>query len=448
MKQPNYKNLPESPGVYIYKDAKGKLLYIGKAANLKRRVSSYFHLRPLASPQQGEDIIVGENNPERVPLRRDDEGLPSTIPRRLLVSHDTRIEKLVSEIKKIEYKKTDSALEALILEAELIKKFQPPYNIREKDDKSFLYVEITKEPFPRLLLVRGKALQSYELRSRKIFGPFISASNIREALRILRKIFSWNTHSPEALKKIASRPCFDYEIGLCPGACVGAVSRQEYKKTIRKLALFFKGKKRQIVRETEKEMNIASKQLDFEKAEKLKRELFALRHIQDVALINEERVTPKSYKLKAISYRIEGYDISNISGTFAVGAMAVFENGEPKKSEYRKFKIRSLKESNDVGMLKEVLERRLTHTEWRLPNLMLIDGGKGQVNIVEQVLKEHGTNIPVVGIAKGPERKRNDVYGNIPDWTDEKTLIKVRDEAHRFAISYHRALRNNTSLHY
>ncbi|MEK7193448.1 MAG: GIY-YIG nuclease family protein [Patescibacteria group bacterium] len=395
-----YSKFPDSPGVYLMKDVTGRILYIGKAANLKRRVSSYF-LRP----------------------------------------HGSRIQKLVSEIKKIDYRSTDTAIEALILEAQLIKKYLPPYNIREKDDKSFLYVEITKEKFPRVLLVRGKerlAQPHFSLKSAAGFGPFTSASSIREALRIIRRIFPFSVHSPDAK---FTRPCFEREIGLCPGTCVGAINRVDYLKNIRNLKLFFQGKKDRIVTSLTKEMRIASKKLEFEKAEKWKRQIFALRHIQDVALITEERIA--SSALQAI--RIEGYDISNISGTSAVGSMVVFAGNEPERNQYRKFKIKLFTEPNDVGMLSEVLRRRF-HNAWPLPVLILVDGGKGQVHAAKDVIREFGLRIPVVGIAKGPERKRNDVVGIIPKGIAKSTLINVRDEAHRFAIAYHKTLRSQAFL--
>jgi len=389
------------------KNASGEILYVGKAGNLRRRVASYFSR-----------------------------------------AHDSRIEKLVSGIKKIDYKKTDTAIEALILEAELIKKYKPPFNVREKDDKSFLYVEITKDEFPRVLLARGKSRAGGER-----FGPFTSASNIREAMRILRRIFQWSTHQVALSAKRQApsvRPCFDYEIGLCPGTCVGAISRKDYLKNINNLKLFLEGKKKKVLRNFEKEMNEAAEKLDFEKAEKLRRRIFALKHIQDVALIGGEEFPHSTFHPPHSRYRIEGYDISNISGTSAVGSMVVFKNGEPDKNEYRKFKIRTIFQPDDIGMLKEVLTRRLSRrppvSSWPLPDLILIDGGRGQVNVAKQVLGESSLKIPVVGIAKGPKRKKNEFLGLIPAEVTKETLIRVRDEAHRFAISYHKRLRSGAQF--
>ena len=426
MKKSDYKKLPDSPGVYIMKDGDGRVLYVGKAGNLRRRVSSYFE-RP----------------------------------------HDVRIETLVSKIANIDFEKTDTALEALIREAELIRTLTPPFNVKEKDDKSFLYVGITREKFPRVLLVRAS-----DGFSGSQYGPFTSATSAREALKILRKIFPWSTHDPKRIGKFA-RPCFDYEIGLCPGTCIGAITRDDYLKNIDRLKLFFEGKKKQVIRALEKEMAAAARTLDFEKAAKLRHQLFALKHIRDTALISDaNHLLPESTDINgggaagvgAIPFRIEGYDISNISGTSAVGSMVVFENGEPNKAEYRKFKIRSIFQPNDVGMLTEVLERRFKHGReanreamsrvedgraarlWRLPNLILIDGGVAQANAAKKVLMRAGLKIPILGIAKGPERKRNDIIGAIPKGVTKETLIRVRNEAHRFAIGYHKTLRRINSL--
>jgi excinuclease ABC subunit C len=401
-----YKDISENPGVYIMKDVRGAILYIGKAGNLKRRVSSYF-LRP----------------------------------------NNVRIETMVSHIKSIETKETDSALEALILESALIKKYQPPFNVREKDDTSFLYVVVTHELFPRVLLVRGKDLGIIKGIQ---FGPYVSSSSIREALRILRKIFQWNMHSAEKIGTY-KKPCFEHEIGLCPGTCVGGVDITEYKKTIKKLVLFFEGKKERIISELEREMKMASKQLEFELANKLKKQIFALTHIRDIALISEDNlkiVSPRltrlgreNSKLNIPATRIEGYDISNISGTSAVGSMVVFVNGAPAKSQYKKFRIKTVEGPNDVQMLREVLTRRFKHIEWLFPDCVLIDGGKPQVNAAIETLRGLKISVPIVGIAKGKKRDKNEFIGTIPKGISEKTLTFVRDEAHRFAIKYHKELR-------
>lgn len=370
------------------KDAKGKLLYIGKAANLRRRVASYF-----------------------------------------LRSHDRRIESLVNQIVKVEYLETDSALEALILEAALIKKNQPPYNVLEKDDTSFLFIEITKETYPRVLLVRGRASVKGER-----FGPFMSTQQSRQALRLIRKIFPFSVHPADKIGKFA-RSCFDFEVGLCPGTCVGVVSRQDYSKNIRNIKLFLDGKKKMVIGNLKKEMISASKKMEFEQAAKIKRQIFSLEHIQDVGFINETETLREGKKL-----RLEGYDISNISGDSAVGSMVVFVGGKPAKSEYRKFKIRGSVGPDDTRMMKEVLMRRFGN-DWKHPDVILVDGGLPQVDAAKNILHRLGLKISLVGIAKGPERKKNDFFGNIPSGVTEKELVTLRDEAHRFAIKYHRKVR-------
>ncbi len=435
------KELPDTPGVYLMKGAKGAILYVGKAVNLKRRVSSYFNRPPSFAPSSTQGFGGrGKASEGR---------------------HAPRIQKMVTEIRDIEIRKTDTAIEALILEAELIKKIQPPYNVLEKDDKSFLYVEITKEKFPRVLLVRGKDLfaRPYFAEASKgkeknrmvrqaclpdrqahhigvTYGPFTSASALKEALKILRRIFPWCIHPADAKFK---RPCFEYEIGLCPGTCIGAITSADYKKRIGKLKMFFAGKKEKLIKDLKKEMILAGKKLEFEEAERLKRQLFALQHIQDVALIKDDALLkPITYNLKSV--RVEGYDISNISGSSAVGSMVVFSGNEPDKNEYRKFKIKNFSEPNDVGMMKEVISRRLDN-KWPLPDLILLDGGAGQISAVKSVLAERRMQIPIIGMVKGPDRKRTDIIGIVPKGIDKNTLIKVRDEAHRFAIAYHRRVR-------
>lgn len=384
------KKMPSSPGVYLMKNKRGEIIYVGKAGNLKKRVASYFSK-----------------------------------------ANDYRIQKLVSEIKKIDFEKTDTALEALILESALIKTYNPVFNIRDKDNKSFLYVEITNEIFPRVLLVRERSEVSGER-----FGPFVSASDIREALKILRKIFPYSIHEKEKIGKL-ERSCFDYQIGLCPGTCIGTISCADYMENIKNLKLIFKGQKKKILKNLKREMKIASENMEFEKAGKFKTQIFALQHIQDTALISSNNSFGGNYEKKL---RIEGYDISNISGTSAAGSMVVFIGNFPVKKEYKLFKIRTFKSANDTGMLKEVLKRRLSHKEWPMPDLFLIDGGKGQVNVASGVLEEFGLKLPVVGIAKGQKRKKNEFIGKTYGF-DEKVLIKVRNEAHRFAINYHKKLR-------
>lgn len=414
------KKLPKSPGVYLMKNAEGKIIYIGKATSLRSRVANYF-VRP----------------------------------------HDSRIEKLVAEITNIDYKKTPTVIEALILEANLIKKHLPKYNIKEKDDKSFLYVIFTEEEFPRLILLRGhetKKIQNSKgknknytskLKIKKLFGPFTSASSLRAALDILQKIFPYRNCAT-----FPKRPCLQYHLKRCGAPCVNLISGQEYRKNIKNLILFFEGKKEKIIKNLKREMTKASQKENFEKAAQLRNQIFALEHIQDVAIITNDKLQMTNYKnIINIFGRIEGYDISNISGTSATGSMVVFENGKPNKNEYRKFKIKTLSTPNDVAMMKEIIKRRLAHEEWARPNLILVDGGWGQINAVREILADYKLKIPVLGIAKGFNRKQDRVIYDKENLELKRVveqyknlLLQVRDEAHRFAQNYHKMLRRKKLL--
>lgn len=415
--------LPDSPGVYIMKDARGRIIYVGKASSLRSRVGSYFN-RPA-------DIKTAE---------------------------------LVKQVSKIDYIRTKTVLEALILEAVKIKEYQPKYNIIQKDDRSFLYLAITREKYPKILLVRGHELkqprinhreagsrsrENQELRIKKIFGPFTSPNSLRAALNILRRIFPWSDCDPLKKKKYF-RTCFDYHLKLCPGVCIGAITSRDYKRIIRGLILFFEGKRTAVIREMKNQMRLASREQRFEDASVWRNRLYALEHIQDVAVLTRDikRDLDKGENLGAnIFGRIEGYDISNISGTSAVGSMVVFSGGEPDKYQYRKFKIKTVKGANDVAMMGEVLTRRFSHnvSDWPLPDIILIDGGVPQVNVARRVLNHYHLGIPIVGIAKGIDRKKDELILSKDNPEMELVanqfkdiLVRVRDEAHRFAISFYR----------
>ncbi len=390
----NLKKIPQSPGVYLFHNKKGEVIYIGKAANLKKRVTSYF-----------------------------------------LEKVSPKVKRIKEETSEVNFKVTETIIEALILEADLIKKHRPVYNIKEKDDRSFLFVVITKEEYERVLLLRGKDIEGRERDFKEIFGPFIFSSSIREALRVIRKIFPYNSHPENKIGKM-KRPCLEAQIGLCPGTCVEKIDKREYRRDIRNIKLLFKGKKKQILRDLKKEMEKKSQSLKFEEAEKLKRQIKALSHIYDTHLIGYHKGEGEK--------RIEGYDISNIFGKWAVGSMVVFQGYMPIKGDYKRFKIKEVEGIDDLAMIREVLKRRLSHKDWPLPDLILIDGGKGQVKAAKEIIKE---KVPVVGIAKGKDRKKDEFIGEIPQGVEKKNLIKVRDEAHRFALSYHRKLRNKDTLY-
>ncbi len=415
--------LPDEPGVYLMKNAAGDVIYVGKATSLKRRVSSYF---------QGD--------------RTDDRG--------------ERIAQMVSEIAAIDYIAKPTVIEALILEANLIKHYFPPYNVKDKDNKSFLYLVITKEDFPKPLLIRGTDLGDDAAKKFKaVFGPYTSPRALRAALDLVRSAFPWSTcDAPKVdgresrVGSKAPKACFYYHLHQCPGVCIGAISKKDYAKIIRDLIRFFEGKKDGLLKGYRREMRKAAKAKHFEEAAELRDKIFFLEHIQDIAILKREDAdVDKIREGEApvnVFGRIEGYDISNISGTSSVSSMVVFEDGAPAKAEYRKFRIKTVTGSNDVASIKETLMRRFRNA-WRKPDLVLIDGGAPQVNAALEVMRLLGLGIPVVGLAKGPERKKDELIcdHNHLDICrvcerHKDLLVKVRDEAHRFAIKYHRELRS------
>jgi excinuclease ABC subunit C len=404
MNSQDYKNinLPDEPGVYLFKKNKN-ILYIGKATSLKDRVRSYF----------SNDFIA-----TRGPLIMD----------------------MVFQSDDINFIKTDSVLEALILESSLIKKHQPRYNTKEKDDRSYNYVVITKEDFPKVLIERGRILEQItnsDFIIKEKFGPFTNGTQLKEAVKIIRKIFPFR----DKCKLNQKKACFNYQIGLCPGTCIGAISKKEYVKTIKNIKLFFEAKKTSIIKNLEKEMKVYSKSQEFEKADKIKRTIFALNHIQDVALIKEEPV--QSSSLGKI-FRVEAYDVAHISGTNTVGVMVVVENGLINNTEYRKFKINESVQ-NDVLGLAEILRRRFNHPEWNFPDIVVVDGSIAQKNIAEKVLRELGVESIIVAVTKDERHRPKMIQGRADIvHKHEIEILLANSEAHRFAIKYHRELRSKT----
>lgn len=435
------KKLPAKPGVYFFLGIRGKVLYIGKAGLLRDRVRSYFS-KDLASTRSGGIV------------------------------------QMVEEASDIRWEETDSVLEALILEAALIKKHQPKYNVRERDDKSFNYVVITKEDFPRVLVVRGRELlgtKDLKLKIAKQYGPFPQGGQLREALGIIRKIFPFcDKCTPNS-----GKPCFNRQIGLCPGVCTGEISKQEYAGRVQNIRLLFEGKKKRLLSKLKRDMNVAAKLQHFEQAKEIRNAMFALQHIQDIALLKHERggegfvpgdrrapvssetvdkaqkgSTSSIKRLKNVGktsggstfpivihslFRIEAYDVAHLRGAEAVGVMTVVEAGESQKQEYRQFKIRESKTGGDVPALKEILDRRLGHPEWPLPRLVVVDGGKAQINAATKMLEKYGIQIPVVGVVKDEHHRPKNILGdrNIIR-NHERDILLANNEAHRFAIGFHR----------
>lgn len=419
------KKFPDTPGVYFFRarasrtrgdvGSTSRILYIGKATSLRDRVRSYF----------SNDIFE---------------------------TRGPKIVGMLGECTDVTFEKTDSVLEALLLEAHLIKKYQPEYNTKEKDNKSFYYVVITKEDFPRVLLVRGRDILVGALGGKKkidytiahSFGPFPSGQTLRDALGLIRKIFPFRDkcipckHSPVPGTGEECKPCFNRQIGLCPGVCTGEISKEAYNTTIKHIVQFLGGEKKAILKDLAKRMKVLAKEHKFEEAGQLKKQIFALTHIHDVSLIKEE-----SFEAKAPSgFRIESYDIAHMSGQNMVGVMTVLEDGHIEKGEYRKFKIQHNTGADDTKALKEVITRRLGHSEWRLPNLIVVDGGVAQKKAVEKVLHENMVGIPVVSVVKDERHKPKEILGYKKYLKFEKEILLANAEAHRYAIGFHTTLRN------
>ncbi len=371
--KPQLKNIPRSPGIYFWLNSSNKVLYVGRATNLKNRLSQYF-----------------------------------------LSNVDPRIKEMVSQARKIKTIQTETVLEAIILEAKYIKKYWPKYNIKNRDDRSFIYVIIPKKDFSYPLTIRGKDLAKYSPDKNEIFGPYQSLTLIKNALRIIRRIFPYGTCSPNS-----GRACFDYQIGLCPGSCLGDVNKKDYRKNIKKISLLLQGKKEFLLKKISKENPNQAR---------------ALQHLQDVSLLEREAGLAK------IGFnRIEAYDISHFSGKEAYGSMVVLDSyGQPDKKEYRLFKIKNDFLSDDLRALKEVLSRRLEHQEWPQPDLILIDGGRPQLEFLSKLFKKYKIE-NVVGLSKFSGDKL--VFLSSSDTFQKKVnniknnLLLARDEAHRFANS-------------
>ncbi|QQR78941.1 MAG: hypothetical protein IPJ68_01565 [Candidatus Moraniibacteriota bacterium] len=395
-------SLPETPGIYFFLGLDDEILYIGKATILSDRVKSYF----------GPDL------------------------------EETRGPKLVlmrERVLAIGWIQLDSVLEALIREGQLIKQHLPPYNTDAKDDKSYNFVVITKENYPRILLVRERDIETgkFVFPIKEKFGPYPRGEALRTALRIVRQIFPYRDKcvpyaelTDEQRKK--ARPCFQAQIGLCPGVCAGTISAVEYRKTVKRIALFFGGQKADLVKNLEREMKVAAKDLRFEEAQEIKKLLFDLGHIRDVALMKADRE-------ETSAARIEAYDTAHLQGEATVGVMTVVQHALAKKSQYRLFKLRNAHGGDDLSALEEILTRRLAHSEWTLPELIVVDGALLQSDVATRILKKRGLTIPVVGVVKNAKHRPDRIIGPrglVKRF--EHDILLANAEAHRFAIGFHR----------
>lgn len=496
--------MPQQPGVYLFKDGEGAVLYVGKAKNLRKRTQSY--VRPSAQMEDRKHIMVAKS-------------------------------------KDIEFIITDTEEDALLLENTLIKKHKPPFNVIFKDDKSYVYIFIPDEKYPRVLIRR---MQGFNPRKGTFFGPYTSSRAVKITLKTLKSIFPYRECS-----LVSKRACMDYHLGRCAGPCAGKVTEEEYALIIENVKRFLRGDVDHVEKYMNAEMERAAHGEDYELAALWRdriqalgkvmekrdvlfkrpveqdylsiykegdmacinlfrvrgraltgREFFILEHVQEMTekqvlsefetrLYGALAVRPKEVitqgmnvrgqrrrlielgaenakenllrseaaraskvrrgkegishlkeelGLTRLPHRIEGYDISNIQGTDPVGSMVVFTDGLPDNGEYRKFHIRNVKGPNDFAMMQEMLRRRFKHDEWPLPDLLVIDGGKGQLSAVLEIMAEMKVNVPVIGLAKREEEvfqpgKKTSLLLDPPGLY---ILQALRDEAHRFAITFYR----------
>lgn len=449
------KDLPRSPGIYLHKAASGEIIYVGKAAVLKNRVRQYF--------QKTRDL-------------------------------DLKTQALVAEIADTDWIETESEIDALFFESEMVKRYMPRYNILLRDDKSQLFVRIDmKSEWPHVSFTRNPADDGAEY-----FGPYYNGYAIRKALRYLRKTFPYYTKSP----KNGGRPDLDAHLGLSPAP--GTTSEQ-YKANLRKLIRYIKGERQKLVRELERDMQAAAKRHDFEEAAKLRNRMNNLRELQRRIMFGDKEFLNISKDralsdlrdllgLAKIPARIEGYDISHMSGTNVVASMVVFSNGVSDRANYRKFKTR-IEHNDDTYNMHETIMRRFSEKnikDWGMPDLLLIDGGKGQLDAALRAQEERSVNVPTISIAKREEEmivhktrsnvdaqkikgltndpipgvsvmvsgqyyivnlhagqvnasahsknlRGGSVHTTYSDVT--KLFQRIRDESHRFAVSYHTVLK-------
>ncbi len=374
---------------------------------------------------------------------------------------------LVSKVAKIKTIDVPSEIEALLLEANFIKKYKPKYNIRLADGKNYPLIRVTiKDIHPKVLIAR-KVDDNLPAGKSIYFGPFPNSSAMKLVLRIIRRIFPYQSVSNHAKKK-----CLYYHLGLCPCPPVfdSKEFRKEYKKTIKHIMDFLSGNTQKIIRELKEEREALSKSEEFEKANILQEKINAIELItgpyynqkfdfeidpnfkEDLRKkeLLELKIILNKHNIKADDLsRIECFDISNISGKNATGSMVVFTKGEKDSKWYRKFKIRLSSTPNDFAMMEEVIQRRIKHGEWPMPNLIIVDGGKGQVSTALKTIKQFNnltiSSIPVIGLAKKEETIITSDLKEISlpkDSNALKLIMRIRDEAHRFAITYHRKLRS------
>lgn len=426
------KTLPSEPGVYFHKSVSGEIIYVGKAANLRNRVRQYFQTSRV---------------------------------------RDLKTDALVLEIVDTDWITVETEMDALFLESEMIKRYMPRYNILLRDDKSQTYVRIPmNDAYPAISYTRGPLDDGATY-----FGPYYNGFAVKKALRYLRKVFPYSTH-----ERMPNKLCLQYHIGLCPGVEAQKTTSEEYKKTLKKLIRYLCGERKTLSRELERDMKTLSAEHKFEEAAVLRNRLRDLKQLSQQIIFSDREFMDISKDhglvglkdllgLVDVPKRIEGYDISHMSGTNNVASMVVATNGLADKSQYRKFKMQ-LPGNNDFAHMNETMRRRFSgkHRDWPTPDLLLIDGGKGQLGAALDALDEAGMTIPAIGLAKRDEQivihsSRSHVILNTGalagsgfgiETSDDfvlvtlpksdhivKLLQRIRNESHRFAVSYHSTLK-------
>ncbi len=435
--QKTLKHLPHASGVYQFFNAHGDIIYVGKAVDLARRVRQYFQ----------RDDALGAKTPQ-----------------------------LVSEITQIKIIPTTSEFDALLLEAKLVRSLLPKYNSALRDDKSHLYVGFTlSEELPRIMWLRkGEIISIAKNKKNRVYGPFQSSHALKSLLRSLRSVVPYCTQ-----KQRSGKPCFYTQIGLCdpcPCAIVGLSgderirASKKYRANIHALQAIFEGHAKKVITNYETEMRSLANDQQFEQALMIKKRIETMYRVSqqryDPAIFLERgaedvyaqeldafrsALLPYYPKLSSLS-RIECYDISQLSGTSAVGSMVVLTDGRADNKEYRKFRIRTVKGISDVAMMAEVLTRRFSHPEWPSADFILVDGGKGQVHTAKSVMDAHSVQTPMGGLAKRNEEiilpsGKEFIVLRLPlSGKAIKVAQRIRDEAHRFAITYNRLLRSKRLL--
>jgi len=406
------KAVPDQPGVYIFRDEGGKALYVGKASSLHKRVRSYF--------QRSR-------------------------------GHSPRIDALVRNIRDIEWITTSTETEALLYESNLIKEYQPKYNIDLRDSKSYPLIKITMaEEYPRVMVARGRRSDGS-----LYFGPYTDATLLRQAIKYIRRIFPFCTCRP-----LPKKACVYHDMGLCPAPSEGKISREDYLENIKGIILFIEGKKDELVKRLSERMNRLAGEEKFEEAARVRDQIEALSEVISKRPRHDSATQLGELKtilgLKEEPKYIEAFDISNIKGEEACGSMVTFRDGSPEKSKYRMFKIREVEGQDDYAMMREVVRRRYMGSlkdKLPTPNLIIIDGGRGHLSAAAHEIRLAGQGpasaglkgVPIIGIAKVFEHiytLDRDLPIALPPSSKALQLIqRIRDESHRFAIRYHHILR-------